>query len=119
MELDHGLEKILGVGLELEFKSMEPNWIRTPKKVTPLISDIKRVGLAEHVVTTPRTTLHKSGINITIDSWFTSTKLAGNFFREALFLVGTLKKTNQVYLKNLQLERSYSRSGIEFIWISK
>ena len=38
MESDHGLEKILGVGLELEFKSIEPDWIRTPKKVTPLIS---------------------------------------------------------------------------------
>ena len=38
MESDHGLEKILGVGLELEFKSMEPDWIQTPKKVTPLIS---------------------------------------------------------------------------------
>ena len=38
MESDHGLEKILGVGSELEFKSMKPDWIRTPKKVTPLIS---------------------------------------------------------------------------------
>ena len=38
MESDHGLEKILGIRLELEFKSMEPDWIRTPKKVTPLIS---------------------------------------------------------------------------------
>ena len=38
MESDHGLEKNLGIRLELEFKSMEPDWIRTPKKVTPLIS---------------------------------------------------------------------------------
>ena len=38
LESDHDLEKILGVRLELEFKSMEPDWIRTPKKVTPLIS---------------------------------------------------------------------------------
>ena len=38
MESDHGLEKILGVGLELEFKSMESDWIGTLKKVTPLIS---------------------------------------------------------------------------------
>ena len=40
MESDHGLDKILGVGLELEFKSIEPDWIRTPKKVTPLISSV-------------------------------------------------------------------------------
>ena len=38
MESDHDLEKILGVGFELEFKSMEPDWIRTLKRVTPLIS---------------------------------------------------------------------------------
>ena len=42
MESDHDLEKILGVGLELEFKSMEPDWIWTPKKVTLLISDLHR-----------------------------------------------------------------------------
>ena len=30
MESDHGLEKILGVGLELEFKSMDPD--SNPKK---------------------------------------------------------------------------------------
>ena len=40
MESDRGLEKIFGVGLELEFKSMEPDWIRTPKKVTLLISGL-------------------------------------------------------------------------------
>ena len=40
MESDHDLEKILGVGLELDFKSLEPDWIQTPKKVTPLISNI-------------------------------------------------------------------------------
>ena len=40
MESDHGLENILGVVLELDFKSMEPDWIRTPKKVTPLISGV-------------------------------------------------------------------------------
>ena len=40
MELDHDLEKILGVKLELEFKSMELDWIRTPKKVILLISNI-------------------------------------------------------------------------------
>ena len=39
MESDHGLEKILGVRLELEFKSMEPDKIWTPKKVALLISD--------------------------------------------------------------------------------
>ena len=41
LESDHGLEKIVGVGLELEFKSMEPDWIWTPKKVTPLVSGLK------------------------------------------------------------------------------
>ena len=32
MESDHGLEKILGVRLELEFKSIKLDWIWTPKK---------------------------------------------------------------------------------------
>ena len=36
MESDLGIEKIFGVGLE--FKSMKPDWIWTPKKVTLLIS---------------------------------------------------------------------------------
>ena len=40
MESDHDFKKIFGVGLELEFKSMEPDWIRTPKKVSPLISGV-------------------------------------------------------------------------------
>ena len=50
MESDHGLEKILGVGLELEFKSMEPDWIWTPKKVTSLISGGVRSGHASHAL---------------------------------------------------------------------
>ena len=40
LESDHSLEKILGVRLELEFKSMESDWTWTPKEVTPLISGI-------------------------------------------------------------------------------
>ena len=47
---NHGLEKILGVGLELEFKSMEPDWIRTPEKVTPLISDVLRNSVTMPIV---------------------------------------------------------------------
>ena len=46
MESDHGLEKILGVRLELEFKSIEPDWIRTPKKVTLLISAVQNINVA-------------------------------------------------------------------------
>ena len=49
MESDHGLEKILGVGLELEFKSMESDWIRTPKEVTPLISGVFQVSFIEKI----------------------------------------------------------------------
>ena len=37
--------------MELEFKSMEPDWIRTPKKVTPLISGVNTVINSGRVLT--------------------------------------------------------------------
>ena len=54
--------------------------------------DIRRVGLAEHVVTILCTLLHKSEINATTDNWFTSTTLADNLSGKQITLLGTLRK---------------------------
>ena len=52
----------------------------------------RHVGLAEHVVKTLVEPLHYSGINVTTDNWFTSTKLAADLLLKQITLLGTLKK---------------------------
>lgn len=53
------------------------------------------VGLAESVVTKLAEPLHKSGINITTDNWFTSSRLATALLSKQITLLGTVRKNKQ------------------------
>jgi hypothetical protein len=52
----------------------------------------RHVGLAEHVVKALVEPLHNSGINVTTDNWFTSTKLASDLLLMQITLLGTMRK---------------------------
>ena len=67
--------------------------------------DTRRVGLAEHVVKTLCNPVHNSGINVTTDNWFTSTKLAEDLLLKQITLLGMLRKTNQIFPNNLLQEK--------------
>ena len=52
----------------------------------------RRVGQAEHVVKTFCNPVHNSGINVTTDNWFTSTKLAEDLLLKQITLLRNLRK---------------------------
>ena len=54
--------------------------------------DTRRVGLAQHVFKTLCNPVHNSGINVTTDNWFTSTKLAKDLLLKQITLLETLRK---------------------------
>ena len=54
--------------------------------------DTRRVGLTEHVLKTFCNPVRNSGINVTTDNRFTSTKLAEDLLLKQITLLGTLKK---------------------------
>ncbi|MBN3292163.1 PGBD4 protein, partial [Polypterus senegalus] len=49
-------------------------------------------GLAEFVVNKLVEPIHNSGINVTIDKWFTSARLAGDLLSKHLTLLGTVRR---------------------------
>ena len=53
------------------------------------------VGLAEHVVKHLVEPVHKSGINVTTDNWFTNSKFASHLFCQQITLLGTVCKNKQ------------------------
>ena len=60
--------------------------------------------------------MHNSGINITTDNWFTSTKLAEDLLLKQITLLGTLKKKQTRYSQT-DCYRKKSRGGVKFVWV--
>ena len=55
----------------------------------------RNVGLASDVVKILSSPLHFSGINITMDNWFTSSQLAADLLQKQVTLLGTMRKNRR------------------------